>query len=140
VLLIIVAVALLIAEVKVTSYGLLSVAGILAMLLGGMMLVDAPIPEMRISLSTLLPAVAVMSAWALILVRLVVISQRRRATTGRAGMVGLQGVAKTELAPGGTVLVAGELWKARADEAIAAGEEVTVESVEGLTLRVRKGA
>ena len=63
-----------------------------------------------------------------------------RATTGRAGMVGLQGVAKTELAPGGTVLVSGELWKARAEESIEPGEEVTVESVKGLTLRVRKGA
>jgi len=139
ILLILVAVALFIAEVKVTSYGLLSLAGILAMVLGGMMLVDAPIPEMRVSLETLLPAVLVMAAWTIFLVRLVVIAQRRRATTGKAGMVGLRGEAKTDLAPGGWVVVSGEVWKAVANEAVEPGSPVTVESVEGLTLRVRKG-
>jgi len=139
VLLVLVAVALFIAEVKVTSYGLLSLAGIVAMVLGGMMLVDAPIPEMRISLGTLLPAVAAFAAWVMVLVRVVVISQRRRASTGSAGMIGLPGVARTELTPGGWVLVAGELWKAVADQRVEPGGQVTVESVEGLTLRVRKG-
>jgi len=140
ILLILVAVALFIAEVKVTSYGLLSVAGIVAMVLGGMMLVDAPIPEMRVSLETLLPAVLLMAAWTIFLVRLVVIAQRRRATTGNAGMVGLRGEATTELAPGGWIVVSGEVWKAVANEVVEAGSPVTVESVEGLTLRVRKGA
>jgi membrane-bound serine protease (ClpP class) len=140
ILLILVAVALFIAEVKVTSYGLLSVAGIVSMVLGGMMLVDAPIPEMRVSLETLLPAVLLMAAWTIFLVRLVVIAQRRRATTGNAGMVGLRGEARTELAPGGWIVVSGEVWKAVANEVVEAGSPVTVESVEGLTLRVRKGA
>jgi membrane-bound serine protease (ClpP class) len=140
ILLVLVAVALLIAEVKVTSYGLLTVGGVVAMLLGGMMLVDAPIPEMRISFETLIPAVLAMAVWTVVLVRLVIASQKRRATTGTAGMVGLKGVAETDLAPQGWVVVSGERWKAVADESVASGEQVTVRFVEGLTLRVRKGA
>jgi membrane-bound serine protease (ClpP class) len=139
ILLILVAIGLLIAEVKVTSYGLLTVGGIVAMLLGGMMLVDSPIPEMRLSFSMLLPAVLAMTAWVLVLVSLVVRSQQRRATTGNAGMVGQRGVADTDLGPEGWVMVAGERWKAVAEENVPAGEPVTVLSVEGLTLRVRKG-
>jgi membrane-bound serine protease (ClpP class) len=95
---------------------------------------------MRVSLETLLPAVLLMAAWTIFLVRLVVIAQRRRATTGNAGMVGLRGEARTELAPGGWIVVSGEVWKAVANEVVEAGSPVTVESVEGLTLRVRKGA
>jgi membrane-bound serine protease (ClpP class) len=140
ILLVIVAIALLIAEVKVTSYGLLTVGGVLAMLLGGMMLVDAPIPEMRISFEALIPAVLAMAVWTIVLVRLVIASQKRRATTGNAGMVGLKGIAETDLALEGWVVVSGERWKAVADENVASGEPVTVRSVEGLTLRVRKGA
>jgi membrane-bound serine protease (ClpP class) len=95
---------------------------------------------MRISFETLIPAVLAMAVWTVVLVRLVIASQRRRATTGNAGMVGLKGVAETDLAPQGWVVVSGERWKAVADESVASGEQVTVRSVEGLTLRVRKGA
>jgi membrane-bound serine protease (ClpP class) len=140
VLLILLAVALFIAEVKVTSYGLLTIGGLLAMVLGGLMLIDAPIPEMRLPLATLLPAAVLMAVWAIVLVRLVVQAQRRTATTGSAGMLGQRGVAETPLEPSGWVLVFGERWKALADEPVAAGEPVVVTAVEGLTLRVRKGA
>jgi membrane-bound serine protease (ClpP class) len=140
VLLILLAIGLFAAEVKVASYGLLTVGGIAAMILGAMMLVDAPIPEMRVSLGTLVPAALFMAAATILLVRLVVEAQRRRATTGEAGMIGQVGVAHGAIAGDGWVKVAGELWRATAELPVAAGEKVTVLSVDGLTLRVRKGA
>jgi membrane-bound serine protease (ClpP class) len=138
-LLILLAIALFVAEVKITSYGLLTVGGIAAMILGAMMLVEAPIPEMRISMQTLVPSVLVMAAGTIALVRMVVRAQMLKATTGEAGMIGQAGVAATDLAPEGWVYVQGERWKAVAEAPIGAGEKVRVASVEGLTLRVRKG-
>jgi membrane-bound serine protease (ClpP class) len=140
VLLILLAIALFAAEVKVTSYGLLTVGGITAMILGAMMLVDAPVPEMRVPLSTLLPAVVAMAAWTIMLVRLVLRSQRTGATTGIDGLVGQLAVAETDLAPEGWVRVQGEKWRARADGRAAAGEKLRVAAVDGLTLRVEKEA
>jgi membrane-bound serine protease (ClpP class) len=133
VLLILLAVALFAAEVKVTSYGLLTVGGIVAMIMGAMMLVDAPI---RISLAALLPAVVLMALATILLVRLVVQSQRRRPLTGPDGMVGIRGTAGTALAPEGWVIVAGEHWRAVADGPVAEGQAVRVKAVEGLRLHV----
>jgi membrane-bound serine protease (ClpP class) len=139
VLLILAAVALFAAEVKVASYGLLTVGGLAAMILGAMMLVDAP-PELRISLGTVLPAALVMAAGTFALVRLVVLAQRRRPLTGAEGMRGEWAVVVTPLAPEGWVQVQGEQWRAVADAPVEPGEKVTVTAVEGLKLRVRKGA
>lgn len=138
VLLILLAIALFVAEIKVSSYGLLTVGGIMAMILGAMMLVDASVPEMRVSLRTLLPAVLAMAAWTLTLVTLVVRSQRLRATTGAEGIVGQAAVAETELSPDGWVRVQGERWKATAEAGASAGDRLRVTAVDGLTLRVRK--
>jgi membrane-bound serine protease (ClpP class) len=140
VLLILLAVVLFALEVKVPSYGLLTVGGITAMILGAMMLVDAPIAEMRIGWATLIPAALGMAAGVTALLRLVVQAQRRVATTGDAGMIGQIGVAETSLAPEGWVRVAGERWKAVAEETVTAGQGVQVAAVDGLTLRVRKRA
>src|SRR5262245_47191167 len=107
VLLVLLAIGMFAAEVKVASYGLLTVGGIAAMILGALMLVDAPIAELRVSLGTLLPAAAFMAAATILLVRMVVQAQRRRATTGEAGMLGLSGVAETELSGAGWIKVAG---------------------------------
>jgi membrane-bound serine protease (ClpP class) len=137
VLLILLAIGLFIAEVKLASYGLLTVAGLASMILGAMMLVDAPIKEMRLSLTTLAPAALVMAGGTLALVRMVVGAQRLKPTTGSAGMVGQAGVAETELTPTGWVKVFGEHWRAVSDAPVATGHPVTVTSVEGLTLRVR---
>jgi membrane-bound serine protease (ClpP class) len=135
VLLVLLAVALFAAEVKVTSYGLLTVGGIAAMILGAMMLVDAPI---RIAWLSLLPAVFLMAVGTILLVRLVVQAQRRRPLTGPDGMVGARGTADTALTPEGWVIVGGERWRAAADAPLAPGEAVRVTSVEGLRVRVTK--
>jgi membrane-bound serine protease (ClpP class) len=139
VLLVVMAVFMFAAEVKVASYGLLTVGGIAAMILGAMMLVDAPAPEMQVPLRVLVPVAVVMAAGTILLVRLVVAAQRRRPVTGSEGLVGRVAIADTDLRPDGWVLVGGERWRAVADADVASGEPVKVVGVDGLTLRVRKG-
>jgi membrane-bound serine protease (ClpP class) len=102
--------------------------------------VDAPIPEMRISLLTLLPAALVMAGGTFALVHMVVGAQRLKATTGAEGMVGQQGLVEVALDPEGWVRVQGERWRARAETPVKAGSPVTVVAVEGLSLKVRGGA
>jgi membrane-bound serine protease (ClpP class) len=140
VLLVVLALGLFIAEVKVASYGLLTVGGLVAMILGAMMLVDSPLPELRVNPWRLVPVILAFAAFAIALVRLVFQAQRRRAQTGAEGLRGQPGKAESDLDPEGWVIVQGERWRARAGERIAAGGEVEVLSVEGLRLRVRKGA
>jgi membrane-bound serine protease (ClpP class) len=140
VLLVLLAVGLFAAEVKVASYGLLTVGGLVAMILGAMMLVDSPLPELRVDPWKLAPFILVFAGFTIVLVRLVVQAQRRRAKTGAEGLVGRLGVADTDLQPDGWVLVQGERWRARAEGGVARGEAGEVLSREGLLLRVRKGA
>jgi membrane-bound serine protease (ClpP class) len=137
--LVLLGVAFFVAEVKVASYGLLTVAGLVAMILGAMMLVDSPVPGLRVDPWTLLPVVLVFAVFTIALVRLVLQAQRRRPRTGREGLVAQRGRAASELDPEGWVVVQGERWRARAGEPVAEGDSVVVESVEGLVLRVRKG-
>src|SRR5512135_143970 len=140
VLLIVLAIGLFAAEVKVHSYGLLTVGGLVAMILGAMMLVNSPLPEMRVRIWRLAPAIVLFAAFVIALVRLVIQAQRRRAQTGAEGLVGRQGQAETDLDPEGWVLVQGERWRAIAAEPVPRSGKVEVQSVEGLLLRVRKGA
>jgi membrane-bound serine protease (ClpP class) len=140
VMLIALALVLFAAEVKVHSFGLLTAGGIASMILGAMMLVDAPEAAMRVSLGTLLPAAAVVAVGTMLLVRLVIQAQRRRPLTGASAMVGETGVAETPLDPAGWVLVHGERWRGVSDAPVSAGEKVAVAAVEGLTLKVRKEA
>lgn len=137
VLLILLAVGLFVAEAKVASYGLLTVGGIVAMILGGLMLVESPVPEMRVGLQVLVPATLAVAALAVTLVRLLLRSRRLPVTTGHEGLLGLVGRAETQLDPEGWVLVGGEFWRARAGGRVPAGGRVVVTSVEGLTLGVR---
>jgi membrane-bound serine protease (ClpP class) len=140
VLLIVLALSLFAAEVKVASYGLLTVAGIASMILGAMMLVDAPGAGLGIPLRLLLPAAVVMAAGTFLLVRLVLRAQRSRPVTGGEGLVGRSATALTDLQPGGWVNIQGERWRGVSDSDVRSGEPVTVVSVDGLTVRVRKGA
>lgn len=138
IMLILFGVALLVLEVKVVSHGVLSVGGILSLLFGSMMLMDTTAPELQVSLSVILPVVAGLSAILLVLVRLGIASQRRRPTTGTAGMIGTSCRALGPIEPPapGRVSTRGEIWTAVADEPIAEGEEVFVTGIDGLTLRV----
>jgi membrane-bound serine protease (ClpP class) len=130
---------LLILEVKITSFGLLAAGGIVSLVLGSLMLIDAPIPELRLGLGFVLPIVLGLSAIVLFLVNLAVKALRSRTVTGPSGMIGEIGRALTDIAPGGagSVAVHGEIWSAAAGEPIVRGDEVVVTEVNGLRLEVR---
>lgn len=137
-LLILLAIVLFIAEVKVQSFGVLAIGGVISMVIGSMMLVKSPIPELRPSLTLILPVAAGISTIFIFLVVIVVRAHARRAVTGKEGMIGEIGVAQTELSPGGKVFVHGEIWEAEASEPVAKGEKVEVVQVNNLKIRVRK--
>ena len=138
-LLIVLAVALFVLEVKVHSYGVLSIGGIVAMIIGSMMLIDSPVPELRPSLRLIVPVAIGISLVCIFLVTLVIRAQARRAVTGREGMVGEIGTARTDLAPTGKIFVHGELWEAESDQPVRMGERVRVVEVEkSLKLKVKK--
>jgi membrane-bound serine protease (ClpP class) len=136
VLLIMVALVLFVLEVKFTSYGALGAAGIVAMVLGAMILVDSPMPEGRIRLSTALGVTIPLAVIMVVLLRVAIAARKRKVVTGDAAMIGVFGVVQTALAPVGQVLVRGEIWQARAAVRIEAGGRVRILKVEGLTLVV----
>ena len=136
--LIILGIILLILEVKVTSYGLLSIGGVISILLGSLMLIKSPAEYLRLSLSFILPVVIVSAGFFLFALTMVIRAHRRRPSTGKEGLVGRVGEAKSDLTPEGLVEVFGELWRAEAEEEIRAGEPVEVTGVEGMKLKVKK--
>jgi membrane-bound serine protease (ClpP class) len=138
-ILIILAIAMFVLEVKVHSFGALSIGGITAMVIGSMMLIKAPIPELRPSLRIIIPVALGISLILIFLVYLVVRAHARRTLTGKEGMVGEIGTARTDLAPEGKVFVHGELWEAEAVGPVSAGEKVRIVEVLGtLKIRVKK--
>ncbi len=140
-LLILFGVVLLIAEVKVTSHGVLAVGGVVAMLFGSLMLFDTPTAELRVSWWVILPTVGVTAAVFVVALAAGLRALARRPITGAAGMVGGIGMARSALDPAGEVFVQGELWRAVAEDGpIAIGETVRVTAVDGLTLKVVKAS
>jgi len=135
-LLILFAIVLFIAEVKVTSHGVLAIGGIVSMALGSLMLYDAPEVGFRVSWRVLVPTVALTAGFFLFALTLGVRAFRRRPLLGVSGLVGQTGVARGALEPEGQVSVHGEIWRAVADRPLADGAPVTVVDVQGLTLRV----
>ena len=128
--------ALFALEAKFATHGVLGIGGIVTLTLGGLLLVDAPIPEMRVHLLT---AVAVSIPFGLITVFLMNIALRARANkvvTGGEGLIGEVGIAQTALSPGGKVFVHGEIWDAVATSQVAAGDRVVIRRVDGLQLGV----
>ena len=138
-LLILLAIGLFILEIKVQSYGILSIGGIIAMVLGSIMLIDSPIPELRPSLNFIIPVAIGLSLIFIFLITLVVRAHSRRAVTGKEGLIGEIGIAQTDLTPEGKVFVHGELWKAEAEENVPKGSKVRVIKIlDGLKIKVSK--
>ncbi|OGD21587.1 MAG: hypothetical protein A2Y70_05315 [Candidatus Aminicenantes bacterium RBG_13_64_14] len=109
------------------------------MIIGSLMLIKAPITELRPSLRIVLPVVLAVSVIVIFLLTLVVRAHARRSLSGREGMIGERGTARTGLSPAGWVFVHGELWEAEAEEPVKAGEKVkVVEVIDGLKIRVGK--
>jgi len=138
-LLILLAIGLFILEVKVQSFGILGAGGIIAMIIGSVMLINSPIPELQPSLKIIIPLAVGLSLIFLFLMVLVVRAHSRKACTGKEGLIGEIGTAQTDLSPEGKVFVHGELWNAEAGEAIAKGSKVRVIRVlDSLKIRVDK--
>jgi membrane-bound serine protease (ClpP class) len=133
-------IGLFVAEVFVTSYGILFGLGIVCFLLGGSMIFDRPeLSDLDVSFwSVLVPAVTALSTFAAIVVYAVGRTIRRRQTAGVDELIGMVGTATTPLERSGTVFVRGEYWKAFAEDSIPEGERVEVTRVDGLELRVRR--
>jgi membrane-bound serine protease (ClpP class) len=138
-LLILFGMSLLVLEVKLTSYGLLTTGGLASLTFGSMILMDSSVPELQLSLRLVLPVVFGVGGIAVFLARVAVVSQRRRPSTGVERMIGEAGLALTVIgsARTGRVAMHGEIWTAIATEPIAEGNPVCVTSVDGLTLTVR---
>lgn len=136
ILLIILAVILFIAEIKVASYGLLSVGGIVSLTLGSVMLFESGEDAMRVSWSIIVPTVAAVSAFFIFALGLVVRAWMRKPLTGTQGLVGEIGVTLTDIDQQGKVAIHGEYWNARSDVRIPKGSKVKVLSVDGLYVKV----
>ncbi len=136
VLLILFAVILFIAEIKVISHGVLSVGGIVALVLGSMLLFDSSEPAMRLSWGVLLASVATISSFFIVVAVMVVKAQKRRQYFGEEAMVGEVGEAVTDVHATGTAFIKGEYWRAYSDQLIVKGKRVSVVSVEGMILKV----
>ena len=131
-------VILFIAEIKVTSYGLLSVGGIICLLMGSIMLIDNPTEYLRISWQVIVPAVAVSGGFFVFAVAMAVRARLKKPTTGIEGLLGKIGVAETDFRPDGRVAVHGELWTAESEDKIKKGNAVEVIRVDKLKLVVRR--
>jgi membrane-bound serine protease (ClpP class) len=138
ILLILLAFVFFILEFKITSYGLLSLAGVASLFLGAVMLFREKAGGMSISWGVLIPTVVTVSLFFIVVAGIVFRSHFQRAMTGTAGMLGERGVAVTPLSPEGQVFVHGEYWHAVSDEPIAAKEPVEILEVKDLKLRVRR--
>jgi membrane-bound serine protease (ClpP class) len=132
------AIVLFVLEATVTSHGLLAIGGIVAMIAGGLMLVEGPIPQLRVHLATALGLALPVAVITIFLVRLVYLSHRRRSTVGEEGMLGEIGIAKTDIHAEGKVLVHGEYWNAYSQRPIPAGARVRVIKVQGLRVEVEQ--
>ncbi len=125
-------------EIKIISHGVLTIGGVIAMLIGSVMLIDSSEPYMRISLSVILAVVGVTAAFFALATYFAIKTMRTKPTTGDVGMIGQVGTVREKLNPDGLVYVAGEYWKAHSAAPIELGERVKVIAVEHMVLKVEK--
>jgi membrane-bound serine protease (ClpP class) len=124
------------AEAKFATHGVLTVGGIVLLTLGGLLLIDSPIPEMRVHLVTALAVSIPLGLITAFLMTIALRARRNKVVTGAQGLVGETGVAQTALSPQGKVFIHGELWDAVASSPLLAGQLVVVRAVDGLILEV----
>jgi membrane-bound serine protease (ClpP class) len=124
------------AEAKFATHGVLTVGGIVLLTLGGLLLIDSPIPEMRVHLLTALAVSIPLGLITAFLMTIALRAHRNKIVTGAQGLVGEIGVVQSALSPQGKVFIHGELWDATASADLPAGQMVIVRKVDGLTLQV----
>jgi len=138
-ILILLSIGLFILEVKIQSYGILTIGGITAMVIGSMMLINSPIPELRPSLKFIIPVALGLSLIFIFLISLAIKAYRRKVTTGQEGLIGETGISQTDLNPKGKIFIHGEIWNAESEEEIPKGSKIKViEMLNHLTLKVKK--
>jgi len=123
-------------EAKFATHGVLAIGGITTLVIGALLLVDSPIPEMRVKLATALAVSIPLGVITVFLMTIALRARRNKIVTGREGLVGEVAIAQTALAPAGKVFVHGEIWDAVASASVLAGERVVVQKVDGLQLFV----
>ena len=123
-------------EAKFATHGVLAIGGISMLVIGALLLVDAPIPEMRVKLATALAVSVPLGAITVFLMTVALRARRNKVMTGAEGLIGEVAIAQTPLAPAGKVFVHGEIWDAVATASVPAGEKVVVHEVDGLQLKV----
>ncbi len=138
VLLILLALVLFIAEIKVVSHGMLTVGGVLAMIFGSLLLYDSPEPYMKVSLSIILTSVILVTGFAVFVIRKAVAVHRMKPASGKEGLVGERGYADSDIMPEGKVFIRGEYWDAWSDKTVSRGEKIIVVLVEGMKVKVEK--
>jgi membrane-bound serine protease (ClpP class) len=123
-------------EAKFATHGVLTIGGIALLVIGGLLLVDGPIPEMRVHLTTALAVSIPLGIITAFLMGIAVRARKNKVVTGEQGLIGEIGITETALAPTGKIFIHGELWNALSTLNVPAGERVIVRQVDGLTLRV----
>jgi membrane-bound serine protease (ClpP class) len=123
-------------EAKMHSHGVLTAGGIVMMILGMLLLVDGPIPEMRVKLSAALSVSIPLGLITAFLMTIAMRARRNKVVTGAGGLVGEVGVVVSPLAPAGKVFLRGTLWDAVAPVNVDVGRQVVVRQIENLVLRV----
>lgn len=131
-----ISIVLFILEIKITSYGLLSIGGVITLLLGSLMLFESADPLMRVSWKVIIPTVIFTALFFLFAVGFAIKAQRKPTLTGVPGMVGLTGECVTDIDPKGQVVVQGEIWQAVSDRKIPTGTSIRVKSITGMVLFV----
>jgi len=137
-LLILFAIILFIAEALTPTFGFLTTGGIIAMILGSLMLIGSPAPFLRLSWQIVVPVTLATAAFFLFALGMALRTRLRKPTTGKRGLIGEIGVAETRLNPDGKIFLHGELWNARCPEVIRKGDKVRVVAVERLLLHVER--
>ena len=138
VLLILFGVILFIAEIKVISHGLLTVGGIIALVLGSLLLFESPDPALRVSLNVMIPTLTVICLFFAGIIALVLKAQMRKRRTGKEGMAGEEGNAVTDIYETGKVFIMGEYWNASSEKPVEKGRRVRIVQVEGLKVKVEE--
>ncbi|MBL0060400.1 MAG: nodulation protein NfeD [bacterium] len=130
------AIILFILEIKITSYGMLSVAGIVSMTLGSLMLFQPGVSGIQVGLGLIIPAAIITALFFAIVVGMGLRAQSRKVVTGVEGLVGESGTVTIDLNLNGKVLVHGEIWAAHSSTPTQRGARVKVTSVNGMELTV----
>jgi len=138
-LLILLAIVLFLLEIKIPSYGVLSIGGVISMLLGSLMLFESPLPFLRVSWKVIVAATAATAVFFIFAVGMGIRAQRKKPAIGREALTGLIGNASENFKNGeGRIVVQGEIWQAVSSDKIKEGDSVKVIKKEGFKIKVEK--